>query len=208
MSKKNGNGEHPKSYSRFNLSDVEHLGLEVKVGAVFSPLPSPLPPSPWLVEALENEPDILLDSEDGKSGFIVAPIVRELAKRNRGRVSVYPGYAFDVAPELGLAGFCDFILSKSPGNILVKAPVFFIVEAKNENLSSGAGQCIAEMYAAQVFNQRAGKPMDAIYGVVTWGQQWQFYKLSDQTVIRDNAIYTLSELDMILGMLQAVVDAT
>ena len=33
------------------------------------------------------------------------------------------------------------------------SPIITVVEAKNENLISSLGQCIAEMVAASIFNQ-------------------------------------------------------
>jgi hypothetical protein len=36
------------------------------------------------------------------------------------------------------------------------------------------GQCIAEMVAAQIFNQQSGNNIETIYGVVTSGTNWRF----------------------------------
>jgi hypothetical protein len=207
MAKSNGNGHGPKSYSKFTLADAEALGLEIKSATLFAGVP-PVAPSAWLLEALNNESAaIMTDTESAKSNFIIAPIVREVAVRNAGAMSVYPGYEFDVDASRGLTGFCDFLFSKSPGHVLVKAPVFCLVEAKNENLQSGTAQCIAEMYAAKLFNAQQGRPVQSVFGVVTWGQQWQFYQLNDEVVWRDSRIYNLAELPQILGILQYMVDS-
>ena len=68
----------------------------------------------------------------------------------------FSGYPFNVDKEKGLAGACDFIISRSPEQLFIKAPVITIVEAKNENIIRGLGQCVAEMYAAKLFNERGG----------------------------------------------------
>ena len=47
-----------------------------------------------------------------------------------------------------------------------------IVEAKNENIKGGLGQCVAEMVAAQIFNEREAKLIVSI-------------DLSDYYVVRD-----------------------
>ena len=69
-----------------------------------------------------------------------------------------------------------------------------IVEAKNENIKGGLGQCVAEMIAAQRFNEREGNAIDTIYGAVTTGEIWKFLKLagavasidlSDYYIVRD-----------------------
>ena len=49
----------------------------------------------------------------------------------------------------------------------MKAPVVTLVEAKNENINNGLVQCVAEMYAAQLFNQREQNSIIAIYGAVS-----------------------------------------
>jgi hypothetical protein len=43
----------------------------------------------------------------------------------------------------------------------IDAPVVTLVEAKNENIKSGLGQCIADMVAAQCFNQQKETPIAA-----------------------------------------------
>ena len=82
-----------------------------------------------------------------------------------------------------------------------RTPVITLVEAKNENIKSGLGQCIAEMVAAQLFNQRNGEAIDSIYGAVTMGTDWKFLKLVDKTVWIDKRDYFINEVIQILGIL-------
>ncbi|MGB3263034.1 MAG: hypothetical protein WBA89_03670, partial [Microcoleus sp.] len=56
------------------------------------------------------------------------------------------------------------------------------MDTKNENLKSGLAQCIAEMVAAQLFNERQGNEIKSIYGVITIGTIWQFLKLQDKVI--------------------------
>ncbi len=208
MGKASSNGHGPKSYSKFSLKDLSNLGLDLRSASLFTNI-SPVQPSAWLQEALSlDDADILTGSEKGKSEFIIAPVIRELTRRNAGKMTVFPGYLFDVDAEKGLAGYCDFIFSRAQRALLITAPVFFLVEAKSDNLENGTAQCIAEMYAAQLFNQQAGNPIATIYGVVTWGQQWRFYALTGDTAYQDTTIYGLSELPELLGVLQYIVDQT
>ena len=44
-----------------------------------------------------------------------------------------------------------------------------IREAKNDNIKSEIPQCIAEMLAAQLFNERRQNQISVVYGVVTTG---------------------------------------
>ncbi|EDN66523.1 conserved hypothetical protein [Beggiatoa sp. PS] len=102
-----------------------------------------------------------------------------------------------------MTGYCDFILSQSPEQLFIKAPVVMLVEAKNDNIKNGLGQCVAEMVAAQLFNQQEQNPITTIYGTVTTGTNWQFLKLTDHQVEIDLNEYYLSEIDQILGILNA-----
>ena len=79
--------------------------------------------------------------------------------------------------------------------------MILIVEAKKENINAGLGQCVAEMYAAQLFNEREGNQVSRIYGVVTTGEIWKFLILGGQSVQIDLLEYFLNQVDKILGIL-------
>jgi hypothetical protein len=68
------------------------------------------------------------------------------------------------------------------------------------------GQCVAEMVAAQLFNEQEGKPIPVIYGSVTSGKLWQFLKLEGQYVTIDVNEYPVTPVDRILGILKWMVD--
>jgi hypothetical protein len=59
---------------------------------------------------------------------------------------------------------------------------------------------------ARLLNERKNKPIDIIYGCVTTGYQWQFLKLESKIVQQDTPIYSLIELNAILGILQFMVE--
>jgi hypothetical protein len=44
------------------------------------------------------------------------------------------------------------------------------------------GQCVAEMLAARIFNEREGNDISTIYGTVTSGTNWRFLKLEGDIV--------------------------
>jgi hypothetical protein len=76
-----------------------------------------------------------------------------------------------------------------------------LVEAKNENIKSGLGQCAAEMIAAQIVNKKAGLADQSIYGCVTTGTDWKFMQLCDRTLKIDQRDYFINEVSTILGIL-------
>jgi hypothetical protein len=71
-----------------------------------------------------------------------------------------------------LTGYCDYILSRSKKQSH-QCPVISC-GGQNENIKGGLGQCIAEMIATQIFNEREGTTIETIYGVVTTGRFGSF----------------------------------
>jgi len=108
---------------------------------------------------------------------------------------------FNVEPQAGLNGTCDFLVSQSPEQIAVEAPVLVVVEAKKEDLKRGMGQCLAAMVAAQRFNQANQQAIPTIYGSVSTGTAWRFLKLEDHTVTVDLTDYPVPPIEQVLSIL-------
>jgi hypothetical protein len=81
-----------------------------------------------------------------------------------------------------------------------------MVEAKNDNIQLSLGQCIAEMIAAKLFNQRKENKIEIIYGVVTTGSVWKFMRLIEQRIEVDLDEYFIQDIGKILGILRSFVD--
>ncbi|MDD1414711.1 hypothetical protein MEN41_08700 [Dolichospermum sp. ST_con] len=196
------------SYSDFTLETVKknlHLNISSRDN-IFSEV-APLPVSEYLQETLAyNVPFALAsNTEKSRSEMIITPILLELTKKLTNQISLFSGVEFNIEPSQGLNGNCDFLISRSPEFLLINAPVIIIVEAKKENIKGGLGQCIAEMYAARLFNEREGNEITEIYGVVTTGEIWKFLKLSGELVQIDLAEYFLNDVNKILGILASGV---
>ena len=196
----------PKSYSSFTYEDLDKLNLKVQLIQAFIDI-TPIEPTDFLVQTLDINSRQVLTTEKAKSEFIIAPILYEIARKNKEKVSFFSGYNFNVDKELGLKGFCDFIFTKYPRITVIKEPVLCVVEAKNDNVEKGIPQCIAEMYAARLFNEKRNKDIKVIYGCVTFGFQWVFLKMENDLVLRDDKIYEFNELPFILGILQHIIDS-
>ena len=94
----------------------------------------------------ENIPLALaIATEKARSEMIITPILLELRKATGYHISLFSGVNFTVDRKQGLKGVCDYIISRSPEQFAINAPVLMIVEAKNEDINGGLGQCIAEM---------------------------------------------------------------
>jgi hypothetical protein len=145
-------------------------------------------------------------SEKAKSELLVSPILVEVRRSVNNQIELFSGEEFNVDKEQGLNGFCDFLFSKSTVPYIIKAPVIMLVEAKKGELDIGLGQCVAEMFAAQIFNAKAGSEISTIYGCVTSGKLWQFLKLTDKNVTIDINEYYITPVDRILGILKWMVE--
>lgn len=189
-------------YSQFTFSKVKQdFGLTTVEGDRFFPVVEPIPPSSKLQAILEDIPwAIAVDTEKARSEVIINPVLLEVRRYFERRISVFSGEEFNVDPSIGLNGTCDFLVSHSPEQLVVEAPVLVVVEAKKADLKSGLGQCAAEMVAAQRFNELRQLPR-TIYGCVSSGTQWRFLKLLAQTLTIDLTDYPLPPVEQILAFL-------
>ncbi|MDY6802668.1 MAG: hypothetical protein SXA11_02525 [Cyanobacteriota bacterium] len=163
-------------------------------------------PSSWLDETLRRFTPLagVINTEKARSEFIIAPILGEL-KEMHPDISLFSGTEFNVDFAKGLNGHCDFLISKSAEQLSIEAPVVLLVEAKKENLNKATPQCLAEMVAAQIFNQRKGNGIKSIFGVVTTGSVWRFLKLENNVAIVDLKEVYLSSVDKLFGLLSATL---
>ncbi|MEG4446049.1 hypothetical protein QUB47_29725 [Microcoleus sp. AT9_B5] len=150
---------------------------------------------------------LAINTEKARSELIVAPILVELRKQFKYQISFFSGKEFNVYLEKGLTGFCDFMISRSPEQLLIKAPVVALVEAKNDNIQAGLPQCMAEMIAAQIFNERRNNNIPEIYEAVTTGTNWKVLRLSNQLMEVDLNDYLIDKISKIIGILKYSIDA-
>ncbi len=191
-------------YSQFtSIGKIKDaFGIHVLEETDFLPAIEPIQPSPTLSNFLqESLPLAATASEKARSEGIIFPVLLEVRRIQNHAISLFSGEDFTVDESLGLNGVVDFLLSRSPETLEIEAPVTVIVEAKKADLRTGLGQCMAEMIAAQKFNQTRQNPIQNVFGAVTSGTQWRFLQLKDAT-IRINLIdYSLPPVETILGIL-------
>jgi len=147
-----------------------------------------------------------INTEKARSELIIAPVLIEIRKMFDKKISFFSGIELNVDKERDLTGFCDFIISQSPEQLFLNAPVITVVEAKNENIMSGLGQCAAEMIASRIFNEQEGTILSKIYGVVTSGNIWKFLKLEDNKIHIDLDDYSIKEVSKVVGILCSMIE--
>jgi len=192
------------AYSDFNLSKLKKdflISIDEEVD-LFAKIES-IEISDTLKNSLAETTELALaiNTEKARSEMIITPILLEVRRKSNYQISLFSGTEFNIDAEKGLNGYCDFVISRSREQLTINAPVMIIVEAQNENIKGGLGQCAAAMLAAQLFNQQEDNEIQTIYGAVTTGDIWKFLKLVDADVFIDLNNYYINEINRILGIL-------
>jgi hypothetical protein len=132
---------------------------------------------------------------------IIFPILSVVSKHNG--LPLWSHMKFDVSEEDGLSGIPDYIIAPASDiGTTFEKPVICVSEAKKDNFNEGWAQALAEMIAAQRFNQ---DEQTEIFGIVTTGNFWQFGKLQQNNltmeIISYSAIENIQKLFNILNWL-------
>ena len=141
-------------------------------------------------------------SENAVCEAIISPILTIVSKYNQ--IPLWSHIRFDISEEEGLVGIPDFLIAPSSdiGTTFTK-PIICVTEAKKENFNEGWAQALAEMIAAQRFNQTPDKD---IYGIVTTGLFWQFGKLNQNNFTQEVIAYSaVEDLQLLFDVLNWLV---
>jgi len=196
------------AYSDFKLNEiVRRFDLTINEASGLFGNTSEEEYSELLATLLRENVDVAvsINTEKARSEMIIAPVLWEVRRKFNYEISLFSGVEFNVDTQQGLNGFCDFLISLSKEQLFVSVPVITLVETKNENLKSGLAQCVAEMIAAQLFNEQQQNSIKIIYGVVTIGTIWQFLKLENKVISIDLTEYHIKDVKKILGILTSAI---
>jgi len=197
------------AYSDFkSIDDIkQRFNLKIVSGDSLFAATAEVEVSTLLQETLRENISLALNinTEKARSELMIAPVLVEVRKMLHRKISLFSGIEFNVDESLNLTGYCDFILSQSPDQIYLEVPVVCIVEAKNENIKSGYPQCMAEMIAANLFNEKNATPVFSILGVVTTGSNWKFLKYQNDTLSIDFDEYLINQTGKLLGIFAEVL---
>ena len=192
------------AFSDFTYDDLlPKLKVTLRNSGPLFPSVAPVEPSDYFREWLRRNYAVGTQSggEKVRSEILISPMLLEAKFLSVRPISYFSGAELNVDASLGLKGFCDYVLCASEIQVAVTAPIVVLVEAKFENISAAIPQCIAEMVAADIINQRAGLRPEAIFGVVTTGVEWNFLRLRGGIVDIDPVRPTLADAPKILGIL-------
>ncbi len=181
---------------------IKKFNLDLEVIRLFGEI-APVLPSEWLLESLSTADYLPLTNEKAKSERIISPILIEVVKHYKQKISLFSGENIDVDSAQDLSGPCDFFFSMQPLKLYIESPIISLVEAKDEDMEYGIAQCAAQIYGAKLFNEMEGKEIPILYGCTTDGTEWRFMRFENNTFYVDTKIYT--DLKEILGVWHHII---
>lgn len=195
------------SFRDFTFPDVcDRFGLKLRQAKLFEAV-KPVEVPAYLRHKIEQGLRLSqgLYNEKARSEFVVAPLLMEVWSQAGERFGLFSGTEMNVDQPRGLNGVCNFLFARDPLVFVLKAPVLAVVEAKNDNVWNGFGQCVATMYAAHLMNEK-DHSKGSVYGASTTGLNWKFFELNGTSLTIDADDYALpKETEKVSGILLSLV---
>lgn len=165
----------------------------------------PISPSEAFISEYQfvNEHFDIFTSEASRCENVIYPILREACKKYIHQYSLWSHKSIFI-DEI-LVGTPDYMITKRSqlGKNVLDFPLILVVEAKSNDFTKGWGQCLAELVAAQKLNKNEEQ---AVYGIVTDAEVWQFGKLEGQSFIKNYSRATIDHLDEVFGAVCALME--
>lgn len=137
-------------------------------------------------------------SEEGKK--IIIDLIFVEALQEFPNLKVWKGEKLESETARGAA---DYLITRKMD--YAEAPMLCVAEAKKDDFDQGLAQCLVGMQACQWMNQRIGKTIE-VFGIVTNGEGWKFYKLTLENQVYETELYAFWNLPEILGALQLIFE--
>ena len=194
------------AFRDFSFADIKDV---FKVSIVEAPIEvsrTPLPVDEFFIQFIEHGLGIASanSTEKARSEFVIAPILVQLQRATGSAFRLFSGVEWNHDRIRGLNGYCDFLLTHGENQYLLEPPFAVVVEAKNEVIQSGFGQCMSAMIAAAEANAKAGAVFP-IFGVVTYGELWKLLRLENKVMTIDSNSYLVNDLPLLMGVLAGIV---
>lgn len=159
--------------------------------------PSPYPPSNHLQAHLHRIKVFDLESTEQAKTLLIDALFVEIVN-NYPKLKIWKAETLETDT---LTGVADYLIA--PRRAYLATPLLCVTEAKRDDFEKGRIQCLAEMAACQWNNRRSGLDLD-VYGIVSNGQVWRFYKLEKGGDPWETNQYGIEDLPGLLGALDYV----
>jgi hypothetical protein len=186
--------ERKKSFSSFTYKEAfKHL--EISELQRWSISAAPVPISDFFRQRLERLQRFDLESLEVSKSLLIDAICEE-GLEGFDRLKVWKGAYLEGEQVCGNA---DYLIAERRGYL--EAPYVCVIEAKKDDFEQGAAQCLVEMKTCQWIDRQLGKEL-TIYGIVTNGEGWKFYKLELDGAVAESLLYGIGEMSILLGLLR------
>lgn len=173
------------AFKYLGLSELERWHLEAE----------PVPLSDFFHQRLERLQRFDLESLEVSKTLLIDAICEE-GLEGFNRLKIWKGAYLEGETVCGNA---DYLIAER--RAYLEAPFACVIEAKKDDFEQGTAQCLVEMKACQWGNQQVGHDF-IIYGIVTNGEGWKFYRLDRGGVVSESLLYGIGELPILLGLLR------
>lgn len=155
------------------------------------------PPSDTLEENLRRLAFFDLRSSEQSKILLIDTLFGEIVPLH-GNLKIWKAAALNTDT---LTGVADYIIA--PNREYMATPLLCVAEAKRDDFVQRLAQCLAEMAACRWNNAQKGHDVD-VYGIVSNGQGWQFYKLTRAGEVYETDLFNTKYLPELLGALNYV----
>lgn len=185
-----------KNYSTMTLEEAMHLIGSDRLSEWHLDAP-PLPPSETLREVLRRLQYFDLSASEPAKVLLIDALFIEIIPRHE-KLKIWKEAPLNTDVT---TGYVDYLIA--PNRAYLATPLLCVAEAKKDDFLRGQIQCLAEMAACRICNQQRGISTD-IYGIVSNGQGWQFYRLTKTGNVSHTAQYGIEHLNDVLGALDYI----
>jgi hypothetical protein len=185
-----------RNYSAMNLEEVMEMLGQDNFQSWQIPSTS-RPPSSVLQEVLHRLDAFDLQSSESAKTLLIDALFIETVPLS-GKLKVWKEASLSTDT---LTGVADYLIA--PHRAYLATPFFCVTEAKRDDFEKGRVQCLAEMLACRWNNTQKQLQTD-VFGIVSNGQGWEFYKLAISGSIFQSGLYTSNSLSELLGVLDYI----
>jgi len=187
--------ERKKSFSSFTYKEAcKYLNItELNRWAIEA---EPLPISDFFRQRLERLQKFDLEDFEVSKTLLIDAICDE-GLEGVERLKIWKGAYVEGEDVCGNA---DYLIAERKAYL--EAPFVCVIEAKKDDFRQGAAQCLVEMKACQWTNKNMGNLID-IYGIVTNGEGWKFYRLAADGEVSESLLSGTEQMSILLGQLRA-----
>lgn len=185
-----------RKYSDFTVKDAMLL-IQAENFLPWQLNTLPRPASDFLIEDLRRLRSFDLQMSELAKTLLIDSLFSEIIP-NYPKLKVWKAAWLETDE---LTGTADYLIT--PDRAYIATPLMGVAEAKKDDFVQGRAQCLAEMVACQWSNLQENHMID-VYGIVSNGQAWQFYKLTLVGEIFETGLYTTEFLPELLGSLDYV----